>query len=200
MAKIIWEGNQDWDERFALFEDEPLPPNAVKINKPENMFTASVVYMILPFLLCMVSVILKAWSGRLFPFDFRFALPSFIIGFIVAMPLHEILHAICYPSGVKVYVGIDMKKQRAYAMAFSPISKRRYIIMSLIPALTGIASLLVFVLSPVENKILNTLAIIPAFMGLISPAPDYLDVVKILRQVPKGAKIQTANQGLFWFK
>jgi len=36
-------------------------------------------------------------------------------------------------------------------------------------------------------------------MGLISPAPDYMDVLIILRKVPKGAMIQATENGLVWY-
>ena len=41
--------------------------------------------------------------------------------------------------------------------------------------------------------------VVPSFMGLISPAPDYMDVLIILRKVPKGAMIQATENGLVWY-
>ena len=48
---------------------------------------------------------------------------SFIIGFFVAMPLHEFLQAISYPKGAKVYIGVSLKQLRAYAASSAaPVS------------------------------------------------------------------------------
>ena len=63
---------------------------------------------------------------------------SFIIGFFVAMPLHEFLHAISYPKGAKVYIGVSLKQLRAYAASSAALSRGRYIMMSLAPLIPGI--------------------------------------------------------------
>ena len=94
----------------------------------------------------------------------------------------------------------SIKKVAAYAISFYPISKSQFIIMSLAPMLLGIMPLIVFVVCPLRWKALLTICVVPAFMGMISPSPDYMDVVSVIKQVPKGAKIQASNEGLYWFK
>jgi hypothetical protein len=37
-------------------------------------------------------------------------------------------------------------------------------------------------------------------MGMITPSPDYMDVVLVLKQVPNKALIQASNEGFFWYK
>lgn len=49
-------------------------------------------------------------------------------------------------------------------------------------------------------KWLTTLFLIPMFMGMITPSPDYMDVYLVLRQVPKGAFIQPTEKGYVWYK
>lgn len=196
---IIWEGNQDWDKRFETFADEPIPENAAEIKTPKDKFKASVPYMILPCLICMVIVFIKTWLAKTFLFNVWFVPLSFLIGFLVALPVHEYLHALCYPKEAKVYVGVDLKRMRAYAMSFYPISKIRYIIMSLAPVIPGLIALTVFLICPPDSKAVNTLCVMPMFMSLLSPAPDYLDVLHILKQVPSGAKIQATKDSLYWF-
>lgn len=44
-------------------------------------------------------------QAKEFIFDVRWMPVSFIIGFLL-MPLHEFLHAIWYPKGAEVYVGV----------------------------------------------------------------------------------------------
>lgn len=125
---------------------------------------------------------------------------SFIIGFLVAMPLHEFLHAISYPKGAKVYIGVSLKQLRAYAASSAALSRGRYIMMSLAPLIPGIIFLAVFVVCPISMKWLMTICVVPSFMGLISPAPDYMEVLIILRKVPKGAMIQATENGLVWYE
>lgn len=197
MPRIIWEGNQDWDREFA---DEPLPENAVKISQPDDIVKGSTPYMILPCAVCMASVFIKSRMAGDFLLDLWFMPLGFLIGFLVAMPLHEFLHAVCYPRGATVYIGVCLKRLRAYAVSFSPVTKRRFIVMSLAPALSGVAALGVFSLCPFGLKPLLTISMVSAFMGLISPAPDYMTILHVLRQAPEGAMIQASNQGLFWYK
>ncbi len=45
----------------------------------------------------------------------------------------------------------------------------------------------------------NTICIICSFMGLISPAPDYMDVVSVIRKAPGKAMIQDSPNGLYYY-
>ncbi|MEY8234973.1 DUF3267 domain-containing protein [Lachnospiraceae bacterium 66-29] len=160
---------------------------------------ASLPYGIIPLLICFACIFYKRNMSDEFIFDLRFMPLGFVIGFLL-IPIHEFLHAVCYPKNAKVYIGVCIKKVAAYAISFYPISKSQFIIMSLAPMLLGIMPLIVFVVCPLRWKALLTICVVPAFMGMISPSPDYMDVVSVIKQVPKGAKIQASNEGLYWFK
>lgn len=41
-----------------------------------------------------------------------------------------------------------------------------------------------------------TICMVSAFMGLISPVPDYMDVISVLRNAPQGAVICDSQDGL----
>lgn len=196
MPKIIWEGNQEWDKDFP---DVPISEKAVKINRPDDILKSSLPYGIIPLAICFVSVFIKKNASEEFIFDLRFMPIGFLIGFLL-IPVHEFLHAICYPKEAVVYVGVCLKKAAAYAVSFHPISKCRYIVMSLAPMILGVIPLFIFIICPLHQKALLTICVVPAFMGLISPSPDYMDVLYVIKQVPNGSKIQASNEGLFWFK
>ena len=174
MAKIMWEGNQEWDKAFP---EVTIPSKAKKLEMPSDILKASLPYGILPMLLCFACVFCKRTISSEFLFDLRFMPLSLLIGFLL-IPLHEFLHAICYPSDAIVYIGVSLKKLAAYAISFYPISKVRFIMMSLMPVLS----------------------MAPMFMGMISPSPDYMIVILVLKHVPNGTMIQAANDGLYWFK
>ncbi len=196
MAEIIWEGNQDWEKDFP---DGKAPENAEKLMRPDDILKASLPYGILPMIVCFACVFYKKSLSDGFLFDLRFMPLGFVIGFLL-IPIHEILHAVCYPSNAKVYIGVCLKKCAAYAISFYPISKSRYIVMSLAPMLLGVIPLIIFMICPLQWKALLTICVVPAFMGMISPSPDYMDVISVMKQVPNGAKIQASNEGLYWFK
>lgn len=200
MPRLYWEGNQDWDARMERgFAGPPLPPGASPLRRPEDPVSASAPWMLLPCAVCMLAVFAKSRSAEEFLFLPWLAPAAFLLGFFTALPLHELLHAACYPRGAAVYAGVCLKRLRAYAVSYCPLTRGRFVVMSLAPALPGALALAVFLACPPTWKALMTLSIVPAFFGLLSPAPDYMDIALVLRQTPKGAAIQAADEGLFWY-
>lgn len=66
----------------------------------------------------------------------------------------------------------DRAKQfSAVALASYPISRGRFILMSLLPAVLGVVPLILFLISPETNKALNGVLFGLMIMGLISPIP-----------------------------
>ena len=167
MANIIWEGNRK--EFGTSHQSPPVSKNAIKILDSEGIIGKSLPFGILPML----------------------------IGFIVALPLHEFAHAICYPKGATVWVGLCLRKVAAYAISYHPLTKKRFIIMSLAPAVLGIIPLIGFILIPITMKPLLTICMVLAYMGLISPAPDYMGIVSVLMKAPPYALICDTQDGLY---
>ncbi len=195
MPKIIWCGNQSWD---ADFPESALPDNAEMIERPDNIFKSSIPYGILPLIFSYVIIAIK-W----FIIGERAMNPIYVpIGILLGlllMPIHEILHAVCYGNGQKVYIGICLKKFAAFAVCHEKITRQRFIVMSLMPVLLGIIPLLVFLLFP-ANAILSGICIPMGIIGMLSPMPDYMDVSIICKQVPKDAFIHTQNDGFYWYR
>ncbi|MCD7817812.1 MAG: DUF3267 domain-containing protein [Lachnospiraceae bacterium] len=207
MAHIIWCGNkkrnevfngdQPWDKEIS---EKDIPEKAVFLDRPADIVRASVPYMILPCIICFVAVLIKKELSDVFIFNLWFMPLSFLIGFIVAMPLHELFHAICYPKSESVYIGVSIKQLRAFACSAAALSRERYILMSLAPSALGVIPLVIFLACPITMKWLITICVAPMVMGLISPAPDYMDVILLLKKVPKGAIIQPVENGLVWYE
>ena len=197
MPKIIWEGNQrEWN---IPHKGEPLHKGAEKLKTSENMFRDCIPWGIPGMLICFAAVFLKSFLCRDFLFAPAYFVPAFLIGFLVALPLHELVHSVCYPKDATVWAGLCLRKVAAYAVSFCPITRRRYILMSLAPSLLGIIPLVIFIICPADLKPVMTMCVVSAFMGLISPAPDYMDVAAVLRQTKKGDMVQAQNDGLYRF-
>ena len=195
MPKIIWCGNKSWDTDFP---ENTLPNNAKRIERPDNIFKSSMPYGILPLIFSYAIIYIK-W----FVIGERAMNPIYVpLGIILGlllMPVHEVLHGVCYKKGQKVYIGICLKKFAAFAVCHEPISKRRFIIMSLMPMLLGIIPLAIFLLSP-SNAVLSGICIPMGIIGMFSPMPDYMDVHIICKQVPESAFVHTQNDGFYWYK
>lgn len=207
MAKIIWEGNKSWNVVWngkqawdKEIEQIPINENWVQLKRPDDFVKASGLYMIPAMLLCFLVMFFKAWTTHEFPLDVYFLIPSFIIGFLIGIPIHELFHALAYPKEATVYIGIDIKGLKAYAVSSAKLKRGRFILMSLAPASLGFIAMVIFLVCPITLKWLMTLAFIPMFMGLITPAPDYMDVTLVLKQVPKNAWIQPVTNGFVWYK
>lgn len=99
--------------------------------------------------------------------------------------VHEILHGIAYPKNVNVSIGF-IKPITFVALASYPMSKRRFIIMCLLPFILGIASLLILVIT--NNSAICSLSFGMMCMGLIS-YPDVYNVFQVIKKVPKGKKV-----------
>lgn len=192
---IVWEGNK---KEFGTTHDKPpIPQNAVKIRDAEGFIGKAVPFGVVPMMICMLAVFLKSFINREFPVSPLFLIPAILIGFIIALPLHEFAHAVCYPKDATVWVGLCIRKAAAYAISYNPLTKGRFIIMSLAPAVLGIIPLIVFIVTPKIMKPVLTICMVSAFMGLISPAPDYMDVMSVLGKAPKGAVICDSPDGLY---
>ena len=207
MSKIIWKGNIDWNtvtngkqEWDKEIKETYIPNYAVYLKRPDNIFKGLTLYFIIPIIICFIIVFIKRIQTNDIFIDFRFFPLSLIIGFFVGMPLHELCHALCYYKESKVYIGISLRQLRAFCISPCRLKRNRFILMALSPSLLGILFIILFLITPVSMKWLITISMIPMFMGLISPAPDYRDIVLILKQVPKNAYIQPGNKGYIWYQ
>ena len=90
-----------------------------------------------------------------------------------------------------------LRKMAAYAISYDPLSKVRFIIMSFAPAFPGIIPLITFIIAPITMKPVLTICMVLSFMGLISPAPDYMDIITVLRKAPKESYICDSPVGLY---
>lgn len=192
---IVWEGNKK--EFGTVHQSSPIPQDAIKIRDAEGFIGKALPFGIAPMMICMLVVFLKAFTNKEPPISPIFLIPAFLIGFIIALPLHELVHAVCYPKEATVWVGLCLRKIAAYAISYYPLTKRRFIIMSLAPAVLGIVPLIGFICIPITMKPLLTICMVSAIFGLFSPAPDYMDIINVLRKAPKNALICDSQDGLY---
>lgn len=195
MANIIWEGNRR--KLGTWHPSKPVPQNAIKIRDADGVIEKATPYAILPMLICMATVVIKAYIYGESPVSPVYMIPGFVVGLIIALPLHEFAHAICYPKEATVWVGLCLRKVAAYAISYHPLTKTRFIIMSLAPAVLGIIPLIGFILIPITMKPILTICMVSAFMGLISPIPDYRDITNVLKKSPPHALICDTKDGLY---
>lgn len=190
MFNIKWIGIIK-DEDIKKYQKGDLVKNAVKIKMPKTskeQMVKALPFLIPAIVVMFLTMFIKTYIAKDIVIEGWAIFVGLIIGFIL-LYIHELLHAIVYPKKINKYIGI-VKPFSPVALASYPLSKIRFIVMSLLPYILGILPLIFFILSSSSNLILNAILWGIAFMGLASPYPDAYNVYQVIKQVPKGKKVQ----------
>lgn len=197
MPRIVWKG---CSHKPYKAPDEPLPPEAVKLEIPQDNFWMRAIFIASPlFLPVIASLYLKNYIAG-------YAVTNKLwiaIGLLTALSLsivHEWLHCLPYPRTATAYIGILPTRFMAYMTCNSPISRTNEIISSLLPTLLGIIPWIIFLFCPTGQKEFVSFCWGLAIMGVTSPCPDYLRTYYVWKRVPKHAFVQTTSHGIYWFK
>ena len=146
-------------------------------------------FLIVPILVIVASMFLKTYFSREIVISFPFFILGLMVGFLFLV-VHEYLHAVMYPKNAVVYIGIVPHYFAAVALSSYPLSRIRFVIMSLLPSLLGIIPIVFFWIMPPIYREVNGFLFGAAALGLTSPYPDYYNVFQVLKQTPSGCQIQ----------
>jgi len=179
-----------------------LPPNAVKFREPETPFKLNLVALLftLPALLLIRLFVLT--SSLLHGSDLyrgsSHTLLGFALAYLTLLP-HELLHAVCFGKSAEVEMYIIPRQFMMFVHCTQPISKARFIFLSLFPNLVfGWFPLTVWMLLPhvtIYSDILFGFSMMSIFFGV----GDYLNVYNAFRQMPKGSMQQLSGFHSYWF-
>lgn len=153
-------------------------------NDKENIQVKAIPICIFLVILCFAVLFLKVFNSAI-SIKPLFLILGFLIGFLLLI-VHEILHGIVYPKNVNVSIGF-IKPITFVALASYPMSKKRFIIMCLLPFILGIIPMLIFIF--LNNSTICSLSFGMMCMGLISPYPDVYNVFQVIKKVPKGKNV-----------
>ena len=176
-----------------------LPKNAVQFQEAESnreLTLHSLLFSIpvIVFIACVV-LLKRHMSGIAVPFD-NDNIIGVLLSFLFVLP-HELLHAICFPKTEDISIYFTSFGACCYSSAI--ISKRRFITMSLFPALIlGIIPLLVWLLFSTSGKGWEILYAFSA-MNLLCCCGDFYNVYNAIRQMPSGTYQQLSGPHSYWF-
>ena len=112
---------------------------------------------------------------------------------LIIMPLHELLHAVCFKEEVEFYTAL--KRGLLFVIGTESMSKGRFVFMSLLPNLVfGFIPYILFFIFPSQLWL--------GLLGAInigSGAGDYINVFNALTQMPKGAKCFMSKNHSYWY-
>lgn len=198
MPRIHWAGMI----RGGLdgYQQGDLPPGAVPLPMPGStgqLMAKAAVFLPLP-----LAVIFAAMLGKTLSSGQVVIAPLWVgLGVCVGVPgllLHELLHALPYPKEAVVTIGFYPKALAAVALVSYPISRRRFILMSLLPLVLGVVPIGLFLLTPASWLGVNGFLFGFGVMGLVSPYPDIYNVYQVLRHTPKECQVQFWGDGLYY--
>ena len=180
-----------------------LPENAVKFNEPNDMkeLEATLHIYLAPPLIAIALAVIVAFllHGGL---RFSFGLWPILVGLglsFASLIIHEILHAICVPWGARVELYIAPSKGMLFVHTTAPISKARFIFMSLFPnILLGWIPLIIWVVVTL-NPVAGTALFIYAITMTLSGCGDYMNSINAWRQMPRGSMQQLSGFNSYWF-
>ncbi|MEJ6950749.1 DUF3267 domain-containing protein [Natronospora cellulosivora (SeqCode)] len=194
----------NWKGRFkdkSQLEKGDLPENAVQFREPDSFLTLNIVacFFIIPvFILLGIAIYMKRELGLLEGTANYWDLRGFILAFIMILP-HEFLHALAFPKEAEVQVWYSPKSLMAFVFSSYPVSKKRFIFLSLLPNMIfGFIPLIVWIFIPETYWFTDTLVSF-AFLSLVMGGGDYMNVFNASWQMPRAAYTQSSGFHSFWF-
>lgn len=112
----------------------------------------------------------------------------------LSLPVHELLHALCYKRDV--YFFNNLKQGMVFVVGTEDMSKARFIFMCLCPNIfLGLIPYALFLIFP-NIAFLGLFGLICTGMGF----GDYVNVFNAAKQMPKGAKTYLCGHHSYWYR
>ena len=186
-------------ENINDYQQGNLPPNAEKLKAPatpEDMMKKSAPIMAVMCFVMVASIFTKNIINHSMSVFFPTVLAGCLIGVGLCI-VHEWLHGIVYPREAEVTIG-KLKGQMVFvALASYPLKRIRFVIMCLLPFILGVIPWLLFIVSPADNTVFNGFMFGMACVGMVSPSPDVLNVILVMKQVKKGEKVMFYGEDMY---
>ncbi len=188
--KIQWIGKYTGDNLPAA--DIPEPSHAL----PEVTSRSAVLLIpIIALLLAVLTIKSRFLTGVIL--DRRLLLVGLVLGFLL-FPIHELLHAVCFPKGSTVYLFYT-----AYGLGttcLSPVPKARFAFLNVFPSiLLGVLPLIAFLCVPKELSALSSILFGISFVNIGASYADYRNVLNLIK-VPRDAMIQISGEKIYWYR
>ena len=172
---------------------------AVAFREPETIEKLSVIANTLALIITIPLLVavffihggVRAFSGNFDRFLLHLVIAS--VAMLISMPVHEILHAICFRENVEFYT--YLRKGLMFVIGTESMTKRRFIFMSLLPNVVfGLIPFVLFIFFPSA-----------LWLGLFGAtslgagAGDYINVFHAATQMPRGALCYMSSNRSYWY-
>ncbi len=190
--KMVYKGKLKEEE----LELGHLSPHAVKFKEPNSQKTLllnALLFCVPCIFFIAILFIIKFIIWGDVSGEIKFS--GVILSLLCIIP-HEFLHAICFPK--ESTVNLYFITGGMAVICTDPVSKRRFIGMSLFPNLVfGILPLILWMFIPSSNSadVLYTFG----WIGLLSGCGDYMNIWNAMTQMPKGSVQQLSGFNSYWY-
>lgn len=197
--KLTWKGKYVNEKQLTV---GTLPDNAVKFREPETpakLSLAASIFAIPVIILIGIAIFIKSLLYGSFDSFVILNVLGLLLSFLTVIP-HEFLHAIAFPKQAEVEVWYSLKNMMAFVFTTCPVSKGRFIFVSLLPNIIfGIIPLIIWVLLP--PKFSEAAGVVFSFAAwcLLLGVGDYLNVYNAITQMPKGSMTQLSGFHSYWY-
>ncbi|WP_062110017.1 DUF3267 domain-containing protein [Bacillus niameyensis] len=196
--KLVWKGVYKSKDQLPVGE---LPAHAVKYKEPDSMLKLNIVaslFVIPVIILIVLAIIIKSLLIGDLVGNSIFNLWGILFAFLMILP-HEYLHAIVFPKGEKVELWVSPKALGVFVISTAPISKGRFIFLSLLPNIVfGFIPLIIWIFLP-HDLAITEIVFSFAFLSLLFGVGDYLNVFNATFQMPKGSLQQLSGMNSYWY-
>lgn len=175
-----------------------LPTNgikegSVKFKEIDDITKAGVLFNVIAAIIMIILIIILMIR---YSFLTIIDSPAFMIGAIGSLVVlfpHELLHALCFKEEVYLYTA--WKKGMVFVLGLEPMTKKRFIFMSLLPNLVfGFIPYFLALTIP-QLSFLGVFGALCIGMG----AGDYYNVFNALTQMPKGSYAYMHKMNTYWY-
>ena len=191
--KLIYRGRYTGESQLPRAD---LPPGAVPFREPADTAALNLAAMKWSLLALALAAALGAATiplrgGLVLGAGFWF-MAGFAASFLTLLP-HELLHGLCFGRGAEVHLFVSPKDLMAFVVCTRPVSRGRFILMSLLPNLIfGWLPFLLWCLTPYSGAGSDILLWFSSCC-ISFGGGDYLNVWNALRQMPRGSVQQISG-------
>lgn len=182
-----------------------LPSNAIIMKGETNQksFMATSRILIIPIVIILAISMIYFRKIKKIKINKKNMIKGIVIGTILGFLLsffHELLHAICFPKGSSVNIGIILNPFYFYVSSFTSFSKIQFIFMSIMPfVVLGIIPYILYIYYFPKNIKLGAFFFGLCVMGLVSATPDLLNVYNVTKNIPNSAQIIISENYIHYY-
>ena len=197
--KLIYRGRYTGESQLPRAD---LPPGAVPFREPADTAALNLAAMKWSLLALAAAAALGAVTiplrGGLVLGAGLWFVVGFAASFLTLLP-HELLHGLCFGRGAEVHLFVSPKDLMAFVVCTRPVSRGRFILMSLLPNLIfGWLPFLLWCLTPYSGAGSDILLWFSSCC-ISFGGGDYLNVWNALRQMPRGSVQQISGFHSYWY-